>query len=547
MKALLVAGVAIAFALNPAAAKPLATAGEAPLTGVLLNASPDPSHPNEVVQFSWTATGFPGSPTCNDNRGWIVNGPPSGVLSKRAGVDFNSSFTWIVDCEYGDFFGRGTEDVTYIPNPPPPPPQPPPAPSVQIVSDDPQRTVWANQDGSWTVHKLCLGPSVRGGENTVGPGYISRLVRRDSETSWKEIVQDDQPRGPLNSPKFGGLGAFGFHLARGPVGQTVLNTTNAWALDTRNCAADNGAFGVYASSATQPQIGTDGFGRMHVDVWIRDFWGHTGYGPDANGDGFGDSLMTVSYTYEFRPSVVRAWIAVTQSCPSGCPIGPGTAFVKEPKLASSVTQTDYRRIAIFDHTDQLALWGKDITGDGNADPCAWDYGAPDADHITQTNQCYDPWKVRTRFDKSVDLFGTGGCPDNLCLNVVMQAHRENPFAVGFWKGSTYGFDGWASQADTRPAANSKDQGSCVPGKDCTDPKWGCHGGRPFTDANRTWEMLGGEKNSVDNYLNASVLYNGWAGGFGAYDCEPLSRRFAPGLETYGAYAQYSVGPGWQWP
>jgi hypothetical protein len=51
-----------------------------------------------------------------------VNGPGSGSRAKTAGVDFTASFQWVVDCDDGIVFARGTFNVTYNPPPPPPPP-----------------------------------------------------------------------------------------------------------------------------------------------------------------------------------------------------------------------------------------------------------------------------------------------------------------------------------------------------------------------------------------------------------------------------------------
>ncbi len=96
-----------------------------PRTTVWLSVSPNPSYPNQVVTFQWVANGFPGPATCNDNVGWVVNGPGNGSVQKVAGVDFTTSFQWRVECTYDDFFADQTIVVTYNPTPPPPPPPPP--------------------------------------------------------------------------------------------------------------------------------------------------------------------------------------------------------------------------------------------------------------------------------------------------------------------------------------------------------------------------------------------------------------------------------------
>jgi hypothetical protein len=79
-----------------------------------------------------------------------------------------------------------------------------PAPQVAPAPEPSDRVVLANSHGSWTIFTRCI-PGV------VGPGYVARL-----ETAAGRVLVDDQiGPGTLNDTDFGGLGAFGWHHARG--------------------------------------------------------------------------------------------------------------------------------------------------------------------------------------------------------------------------------------------------------------------------------------------------------------------------------------------
>ncbi|HWH06832.1 MAG TPA: hypothetical protein VNT23_10425, partial [Gaiellaceae bacterium] len=99
-----------------------------------------------------------------------------------------------------------------------PPPLPPPDPGVRVAV---RRDGFAvtNEDGTWTVRTRCRAE--RG--KVVGPGYVSRLVLPDGRV----VVDDFRRRGTLNDPEFGGLGAFGWHHARGRPGRLRFTTENA--------------------------------------------------------------------------------------------------------------------------------------------------------------------------------------------------------------------------------------------------------------------------------------------------------------------------------
>ena len=107
------------------------------------------------------------------------------------------------------------------------------------IAETPRAFVLRNRHGEWSVEKRC-----RTGDGTiVGPGYVSRLVAADGTV----LVDDVREPGPLNDPLFGGLGAFGWHHARGLPGRTTLRPRNAWEISGRRCALANGGFGVVAA------------------------------------------------------------------------------------------------------------------------------------------------------------------------------------------------------------------------------------------------------------------------------------------------------------
>lgn len=65
---------------------------------------------------------------------------------------------------------------------------------------------------------------------------------------------------------------------------------------------------------------------------------------------------------------------------------------------------------------------------------------------------------------------------------------------------------------------------------------------------RRWELAGWKDGNRDSgnypdlpYAGSMVLFTGWEGGRGPYDCEPLMVPVGPAVETYSAYARYAFG------
>src|SRR6266508_6044356 len=100
----------------------------------------------------------------------------------------------------------------------------------------PDRVVLANEDGRWTVYTRCV-PGV------VGPGYVARVETTDGQV----LVDDTVGAGTLNDSDYGGLGAFGWHHARGRPGSLRFTRSNSWEISTRGCASASRGFGVTAS------------------------------------------------------------------------------------------------------------------------------------------------------------------------------------------------------------------------------------------------------------------------------------------------------------
>lgn len=170
--------------------------------------------------------------------------------------------------------------------------------------------IFTNAGGSWHIWKqLTWSPE---GDRVVGPGYVGRLERPGGLVA----VDDFREPGPLNDPRYGGLGAFGWQHARGGQGM--------WDLHGRLDAARNGGFGVARALVTAgPSIGPDGAGSLEVRVEFRDGWT--------------DPIMAVTYGYRVEEGGVTCSIRAEQLW-GGDTVG--QPFVKEPKVVASVVSAE---------------------------------------------------------------------------------------------------------------------------------------------------------------------------------------------------------------
>jgi hypothetical protein len=328
------------------------------------------------------------------------------------------------------------------------------------------RVVLANAHGNWTIFTRCI-PGV------VGAGYVARLETGDGSV----LVDDLIGPGTLNDTDFGGLGAFGWHHARGRPGELRFTADNAWEVSVRTCASANAGFGV---------VGTRVLSRSRTSLELE---------VDLS-DGFTypQPLMRVHYRYELEPDALRSWVTVTELCADGlCGRTAELAFLKEPKLVAHAGRP-YRRLDVLDGSGRVV--------------CSGEPGGPASGPILRTRQCDDPGRALVRF---------GPCePD--CLQVEASG----------WNGAADGFDAWAVRAATRRAAFAVDTESI------DGVLWPCHGGDPAGRKMRRWELAGRRGGSL------GVLLPAWEGGRGGYDCEPLARTFGASGESWRAGLVYRL-------
>ena len=175
------------------------------------------------------------------------------------------------------------------------------------VTELDDRLVLSNEAGDWLVWKELAWSA--DGQRVVGPGYVARLDRRDG---LPPLVDDFRAPGSINDPRFGGLGAFGWHHARAGGG--------VWDLHGRLDSARNGGFGVARAYVVEPPaLAADGVGSAGVRVEFRDGWQ--------------DPVMAVTYRYLVGSRIVICIVDAEQCWQEN---GHGQAFVKEPKLVTAV-------------------------------------------------------------------------------------------------------------------------------------------------------------------------------------------------------------------
>ena len=308
-----------------------------------------------------------------------------------------------------------------------------------------------NDDGSWTVHTGCLG-------HGRGPGYIARLVTRNGRI----VIDDPQEPGSLNDPRYGGLGTFGWHHARGTPRALRLTTDNAWEINGRTCAGGNGGFGVASAELVEPPRVVEGSQRFAIAVSFRDAWA---------------TVLRATDRYRFERDRVRVRVDIEEQCADGrCGTTRERAFVKEPKVIAHANGdgADYKRTVTL--------------GEDGEPVCRYDGRGPAEGPILATGQCGDQRRSALRFE--------GGTAQDLVVRVDDVDFRQ-----------------WAQVASLRPPAlaSDTDTGDGV--------VWDCHGGVPSLPLVQRWEAYARTSGETGG------LFPAWQGGRGAYDCEPLSRLF----------------------
>jgi hypothetical protein len=335
-----------------------------------------------------------------------------------------------------------------------------------------------NGDGTWTVRTRCSSSR----RVTVGPGYVSRLEIADGAI----LVEDLRRSGTLNDPDFGGLGAFGWHHARGRPGRLRFTGSNAWEISGRMCAGRNHGFGVVGAGLVEPPEHDADAVTFGVDVLFSDAYTYP------------RPLLWLSYRYRVEPDVVRVRVEVLPLCPRGrCGATRDLAFVKEPKLVAHLVGGGFARMSTFRHDGSLA--------------CIYLGGGGVRGPILDTGQCGDPERALLRFDHGSATSGAdGGCSDATpCLDVGVEGT----------------FDLWAHAAAAEAPAFPRDTGSI------DGVVWKCKGGSPASQDVRRWETTG-RFDRAGRYTSLGGIFPAWEGGRGGYDCEPLARPFPRAGATY---------------
>jgi hypothetical protein len=424
-----------------------------------------------------------------------------------------------------------------------------------------------NADGVWTIYKQCLDGSAAGRRWTVGPGYVARLER-----SGVAIVDDYRQRSDTSSPGYinavnGGLGTFGWHHARGAVDGTPAGddpTTSSvevgvgrspQVIEGRMCAATNGGTGVYARNWFGPTRTSPTRVDYTIDVWLRDQYGNTGYGPGSN------AIARLRYRYSFYRSSVSVWVLVTTYA---APNASGTAFVKEPKFTALTRGGGYVRMAVFDG------------GDGRSFKLGVVKGAPEGTRVLLTDHTADDTRARVRWDfwSRTDEDGSPGCSASTpCLNVVGRSYPTASGIAGIsrvgeavnWEGGALGLDRWAVESAQRARAYPRDTRGDEYVSSCRAPttlsdddldhdrklndyesSLASRRASPDMDQVREWELGGWKSGGArDAYEAAFTFFAGWEDGRGPWDCEPLQRAFGSPGESWGSYFSYSLNNGWK--
>ncbi len=101
----------------------------------------------------------------------------------------------------------------------------------------------------------------------------------------------------------------------------------------------NDGHGVYARNWYGPTRQSPTRVNYTMDVWLRDRYGGTGFGPGGN------AIVRLRYRYSFYRSSVSLWALVTTYA---APNAAGTPFVKEPKFTALTRGGGFRRMAVFE-------------------------------------------------------------------------------------------------------------------------------------------------------------------------------------------------------
>jgi hypothetical protein len=369
------------------------------------------------------------------------------------------------------------------------------------------RFIFWNEIGAWSVWKRFTRTADR--TASVGPGYIGRVRAPDGTL----VVDDFYARGgaaatwgTINDPVNGGLGCFGFHIARRNGQPDPVNYT--WDVTGRHEAASRGGYGVSASrvARTPRLIGVGAQERVEAafEVDLTDGEAHAANLP----------LATVRYDYSFQPRHVNCRVRVTTG--RGAEVG-SPAFVKEPKLvchalgATAPGSPVYRTLEVFRRDRQL-LATVDL----------WSLPSPGV----RTQQLGQDTRAVCRF--------TDPNLQGLAIEILAEAlgptGERQP-----WEGSEGGLDRWAVVSNEREQL-----------EDCEPNEAYCLQG-PGRTLTRQWEVArwasaGRNSPPPPDRPQTGVMLHAWEGGSGYPDCRCCFRRFGTAGESFRAILGFTLGP-----
>jgi hypothetical protein len=378
-----------------------------------------------------------------------------------------------------------------------------------IACDDAgARLIVKNDAGWWSIWK----EFTRDGPATVGPGYIGRLRAASGALVVDDFYDRSDPEhtwGTINDPQNGGLGCFGFHVARRNGQPDPVNYT--WDVTGRHEASSRGGYGVSASRmVAAPKRSGDG-ANERIDISFEvDL-------TDGEAAHNGVPLATVRYDYSFQRRLVTCAVAVTTG--QGAHVGT-PAFLKEPKLvchalsATEAASPCYRNLEIMDRSR-----------DAVAQVDIWSLPSP----MRRTQQIGHDRRARLRFldPKRPDL------PFEVGAEALADDGGRTP-----WDGAKCGFDRWAVLSNKRERLEpcEHDEDYCLQGP----PKG--------TTLTRQWEVArwasrGRNSKPPEDKPQVGVMLHAWEGGSGYPDCRCCYRRFGAAGETFRVFLSYLLGEG----
>ena len=369
------------------------------------------------------------------------------------------------------------------------------------------RLIFWNAAGAWSIWKAFTWNAGR--TACVGPGYIGRVRAPDGS-----LVVDDfyahggsqSDWGTINDPRAGGLGCFGFHVARRNGQPDPVNYT--WDVTGRHEAKSRFGYGVSrARVARSPRrVGSGDEERIEASFEVSF--------TDGEAAGAGVALAVVRYDYAFYARVVTCDVTVATG--GGAHLGT-PAFVKEPKLVCHALGSTAPGSPVYRNLQVLTVASERLLASD-----VWSLPSPNV----KTLQLPQDRRARCRFDDPVR--------PHLTLEVLGQALGDDGTRMP-WEGAAAGLDRWAQLSNERERLEpcQPDEAYCLQG--------------PRKTLTRQWEVArwastGAGSPPPPSRPQTGVMLHAWEGGSGYPDCRCCFRAFGPEGEAFRASLAYTLGP-----